>query len=136
VVRHLQLLKLLLLFFGAGITIAHEIMEQLEQITRNMLRDLHMPNANGKEPRELTIRVIETSKPLKPIHSLPEIANVITVQKHGAEMGGEAGPIAFVSPETTPYIPPKLIRRSACLGSNATEQSYKAMQNANNGTGK
>jgi hypothetical protein len=51
-------------------------------------------------------------------------------------MGGEAGPIAFVFHETTPYTPPKLIHGSACLGSNTREQSYKTIQNANNGTGK
>jgi hypothetical protein len=67
-IRHLQLLRLLLLFMGADITMVHEIMEQLEQETRDLLRILHMPDINGRELQELTIHVIETSKPLKLIY--------------------------------------------------------------------
>jgi hypothetical protein len=47
---------------------AHEIMEQLEQETRDLLQILHMPDINGRELQELGIHVIETSKPLKLIY--------------------------------------------------------------------
>jgi hypothetical protein len=37
-----------------NITIAYEIMEQLEQETHDLLRILYMPDINSKELQELT----------------------------------------------------------------------------------
>ena len=61
----------LLLFIGVDITMAYEIMEQLEQETRDLLRILHMPDINGRELQELTVNVIETSKLLAVARAAP-----------------------------------------------------------------
>jgi hypothetical protein len=58
----------IILFICVDITMAHEIMEQTEQETRDLLHILHMPNIDGRELQELTVHVIETSKPLKLIY--------------------------------------------------------------------